>query len=199
MAYIVDRGSGREERERREGARHGDRVSEGAGDTAPSDAHRSRPTRASPRACSPVGRRRSNGGSGGAVVWDRWTSGARLARALSCGGTRRAGGSATEWGPPKLGPDDLDFLQQALDQGPRPYGLPVTVWSVRDLQALVQRERGIAVSVFTLHRTLQALGYRYRRPRHDLRHRQDAEAVAAAKRVLDWLQKKPTCARTIRC
>jgi hypothetical protein len=54
----------------------------------------------------------------------------------------------------------------------------------------VQRERGIAVSVFTLHRTLQALGYRYRRPRHDLHHRQDAEAVAAAKRVLDWLPKK---------
>jgi hypothetical protein len=34
------------------------------------------------------------------------------------------------------------------------------------------------------------LGYRYRRPRHDLRHRQDAEAVAAAKQVLDWLEKK---------
>jgi hypothetical protein len=68
--------------------------------------------------------------------------------------------------------------------------LPVTVWSVRDLQALVQRERGMVVSVFTLQRTLQTLGYRSRRPRHDLRHRQDAEAVAAAKRVLDWLQKK---------
>lgn len=92
--------------------------------------------------------------------------------------------------PPKLGAEDRAFLQQALEQGPQPYGLPVTVWSVRDLQALVQRERGIGVSVFTLHRTLQALGYRYRRPRHDLRHRQDAEAVAAAKRVLDWLQKK---------
>src|SRR6185312_3350927 len=92
--------------------------------------------------------------------------------------------------PPKLGEQDLAFLQQALDQSPQAYGLPVTVWSVRDLQALVQRERGIAVSVFTLHRTLQALGYRYRRPRHDLHHRQDAEAVAAAKRVLDWLQKK---------
>ena len=62
--------------------------------------------------------------------------------------------------PPKLGPDDLAYLQQALEQGPQPYGLPVTVWSVRDLQALVQRERGIAVSVLTLHRTLQALGYR---------------------------------------
>jgi hypothetical protein len=46
------------------------------------------------------------------------------------------------------------------------------------------------VRVFTLHRTLQALGYRYRRPRHDLHHRQNAEAVAAAKRVLDWIQNR---------
>jgi transposase len=92
--------------------------------------------------------------------------------------------------PPKLSETDRAFLAQALEQGPQPYGLPVTVWSIRDLQALVQRERGMAVSVDTLHRAVQALGYRYRRPRHDLRHRQDAEAVAAAKRVLDWLQKK---------
>jgi hypothetical protein len=34
------------------------------------------------------------------------------------------------------------------------------------------------------------LGYRYRRPRHDLTHRQDAEAVAAAKHVLSELQKR---------
>ena len=33
--------------------------------------------------------------------------------------------------PPKLGADDLAFLQQALEQGPQPYGLPITVWSVR--------------------------------------------------------------------
>jgi transposase len=92
--------------------------------------------------------------------------------------------------PPKLSEDDRGFLAQALEQGPQPYGLPVTVWSIRDLHALVQRERGITVSVDTLHRAVQALGYRYRRPRHDLRHRQDADAVAAAKRVLDWLQKK---------
>jgi hypothetical protein len=41
-----------------------------------------------------------------------------------------------------------------------------------------------------VHRAVQAMGYRYRRPRHDLTHRQNAEAVAAAKQVLDWLQKK---------
>jgi transposase len=92
--------------------------------------------------------------------------------------------------PPKLSADDRAFLVTALEQGPQAYGLPVTVWSIRDLQALLARERGITVSVYTVHRVVQALGFRYRRPRHDLHHRQDAAAVAAAQHVLDWLQKK---------
>src|SRR5215217_4032290 len=39
-------------------------------------------------------------------------------------------------------------------------------------------------------RAQAALGYRYRCPRHDLTHRQDAEAVASAKHVLRELQKR---------
>jgi transposase len=97
--------------------------------------------------------------------------------------------------PPKLGPAELAVLETALEQGPQAYGLPVTVWSVRDLQALLQRERGVAVSVYTVHRAVHELGFRYRRPRHDLTHRQDAEAVASAKRVLEWLQKKALLSR----
>ena len=58
-----------------------------------------------------------------------------------------------------------------------------------DLTDLLAR-RGWAVSRATVSRTLHALGYRYRRPRHDLTHRQDAEAVAAAKHVLRELQKR---------
>lgn len=92
--------------------------------------------------------------------------------------------------PPKLDAAAREFLREALDAGPQAYGLPVTVWSVRDLQALLHRERGVAVSVYTVHRAVLALGYRYRRPRHDLTHRQDREAVATVAQVLDWLQKK---------
>jgi transposase len=92
--------------------------------------------------------------------------------------------------PPKLGAADRACLETALEQGPQAYGLPVTVWSIRDLQALLARERGVAVSVYTVHRVVHDLGYRYRHPRHDLTRRQDAEAVASAKRVLEWLQNK---------
>lgn len=92
--------------------------------------------------------------------------------------------------PAKLGQAELALLETALEQGPQAYDLPVTVWSIRDLQALLHRERSVEVSVYTVHRAVHELGFRYRRPRHDLTHRQDAEAVAAAQRVLGWLQKK---------
>ncbi len=92
--------------------------------------------------------------------------------------------------PPKLTADDRGFVEEALDRGPQAYGLPITVWTLRDLQALLQRERGVEVSVVTVHRVVHDLGFRSRRPRHDLTHRQDRAAVAAAMRVLEWLQKK---------
>jgi transposase len=91
--------------------------------------------------------------------------------------------------PAKLSGEDQTFLQTALEQGPQAYGFPVTIWSIRDLQALLKQERGVEVSVYTVHRVVHELGFRYRRPRRDLRHRQDAAAVAAAHRVLQWLQK----------
>lgn len=47
--------------------------------------------------------------------------------------------------PPKLDAADLTFLSVALDQSAQTYGLPVTVWSVRDVQALLARERGVEV------------------------------------------------------
>lgn len=97
--------------------------------------------------------------------------------------------------PAKLGQAELALLETALEQGPHAYDLPVTVWSVRDLQALLHRERGVEVSVYTVHRAIHDLGFRYRRPRHDLTHRQDADAVASAKQVLEWLQKKALLSR----
>jgi transposase len=93
--------------------------------------------------------------------------------------------------PPKLGPAELALLDEALTRGPQAYGWPVTLWSMRDLCELLWQQRQVPVSVDTVHRAVQGLGYRYRRPRHDLRHRQDREAVAATKEVLAWLGKVP--------
>ena len=92
--------------------------------------------------------------------------------------------------PPKLGAVALAFLEETLEASPQAYGLPVTIWSIRDLRAVLAAHLGIRVCPATVHRAVQRLGYRYRRPRHDLTHRQDQEAVAAAENVLTWLRKK---------
>jgi transposase len=81
------------------------------------------------------------------------------------------------------------LLETALAGSPLDYGYPVTTWTVADLADLLT-QRGWPVSRVTVARGLQRLGYRYRRPRHDLTHRQDAEAVASAKHVLRELQKR---------
>jgi transposase len=93
--------------------------------------------------------------------------------------------------PPKLEVAELALLAEALERGPQAYGWPVTVWSVRDLRELLAQERGVRVCVGTVYRAMRGLGYRYRRPRHDLKHRQDRAAVASAAQVLAWLGKGP--------
>jgi transposase len=91
--------------------------------------------------------------------------------------------------PPKLDAAACALLETALRSSPLDYGYPVTIWTVADLHDLLAR-RGYQVGPATVYRTLQAMGYRYRRPRHDLTHRQDADAVASAKHVLAELQKR---------
>jgi transposase len=91
--------------------------------------------------------------------------------------------------PAKLPEAARVLLRTALAQSPDAYGYPVTVWTIADLTDLLAHQ-GWEVSAVTVNRTVHALGYVYRRPRHDLRHRQDQEAVASARHTLETLQKK---------
>lgn len=91
--------------------------------------------------------------------------------------------------PPKLADASRAVLRQALEDEPMTYGYPAATWTMADLTDLLHRQ-GWAVSAATVNRTVHALGYVHRRPRHDLRHRQDAEAVASAQHVLATLQKR---------
>lgn len=92
--------------------------------------------------------------------------------------------------PSKLNAAAWAFLEEALEAGPPAYGLPVTIWSIRDLREVLVQHLGIRVCTATVHRTVQRQGYRYRRPRYDLKPRQAPEAVAATTEVLAWLRKK---------
>lgn len=135
-----------------------------------------------------AGRARTSAGRGGPLLWDGLTA-YMPGRPLPGGRARWLGRPGTRRAPPKLDAAALAFLSAALEREPQAHGFPVTVWTLGDLQTLLLREQGVQLSVATLYWVVHTLGYSYGRPRHDLRHRQDTEAVAAAKRVLDWLQK----------
>ena len=91
--------------------------------------------------------------------------------------------------PARLADRARALLETALAGSPLAYGYPVTTWTVADLADL-RTQRGWPVSRVTGARGLPRLGYRYRRPRHDLTRRQDAAAVASAQHVLGELQKR---------
>lgn len=91
--------------------------------------------------------------------------------------------------PPKLDAAARERLATLVTESPLDHGYPVTTWTVADLTDWLARQ-GVVVSPATVSRALHAMGYRYRRPRHDLAHRQDAEAVASAKHALAALQKR---------
>lgn len=91
--------------------------------------------------------------------------------------------------PSKLPPAGDALLETALTQMPTVYGYATACWTLADLQDLLARQ-GWMVSIVTVERHLHHLGYAYRRPRHDLAHRQDADAVASAEAVLTALRKK---------
>ncbi len=91
--------------------------------------------------------------------------------------------------PRKLNGKAEAFIQRLLDELPTEHGYVTATWTLADLQDLLARN-GWLVALTTLDRALHWMGYRYRRPRHDLDHRQDADAVASVKQTLAVLQKK---------
>jgi transposase len=81
------------------------------------------------------------------------------------------------------------LLETARDQLPTVHGYATACWPLADLQDLLARN-GWSVARTTGERHLHQMGYVYRRPRPDLAHRQDADAVARAEAVLTALRKK---------
>ena len=62
---------------------------------------------------------------------------------------------------PTLGDDDRALLRDKLAASPLDRAYPVVAWSMADLTNLLRRG-GRAVSAATVHRTLRAMGYRFR-------------------------------------
>lgn len=92
--------------------------------------------------------------------------------------------------PPRITPEAEHLLEEALDQSPMDHGYPVATWGLVDLADLLRRRCGVHIGTEALARHLKRHGYVYARPRHDLKHRQDAESVESAKHTLRTLEKR---------
>jgi transposase len=84
--------------------------------------------------------------------------------------------------PPKADADFQTALIAAIGQNPQDLGYPFTRWSVDLLGQHLRRKLHVDVSYSTVYNILKRLGYRYGRPKLDLKHRQDPKDVKRAKR-----------------
>ncbi len=93
--------------------------------------------------------------------------------------------------PPKADADFQAALIQAVRQNPRDLGYGFTRWTSALLAEHLRRRIHVTVCGATVSRTLKRLGYRWGQPKLDLKHRQDPQAVARAKRQKQRALKKP--------
>jgi len=84
--------------------------------------------------------------------------------------------------PPKADAEFQAALVEAIQHNPRDLGYAFTRWTADLLVEHLHRKTHVKVSSSTIYTLLDRLGYRYGRPKLDLRHRQDPKAVARAKR-----------------
>jgi transposase len=86
-------------------------------------------------------------------------------------------------------------LEEALGRTPADYGYEFAIWTRERLRDHLAQETGIYIHINWIGELLKARGYVLRRPKHDLRHRQDPVAKAEAEETLKELKK--TQAQTI--
>jgi transposase len=92
--------------------------------------------------------------------------------------------------PPKATPEFRDAVDKSARRNPRDLGYDFTRWTTELLAEHLSSSTGIRVAPDTLRGILGELGFRWGRPKLDLRHRQDPKDVARAKRLRSGALKK---------
>jgi transposase len=86
-------------------------------------------------------------------------------------------------------------MEEAVARDPADYGYEFAIWTRERLRDHLAQQTGIHIHINWMGELLKAHGYVLRRPKHDLRHRQDPVAKAEAQETLEALKK--THAQTI--
>lgn len=91
--------------------------------------------------------------------------------------------------PPKAGPEFQKALVIAVKTQPRNLGYNFTSWSAGRLVEHMAKETGIRISEIQLRRLLHKNGIVFRKPKHDLKAKQDAALYNQKKELLEFLKK----------
>ena len=82
-------------------------------------------------------------------------------------------------------------LRAALRKNPRDLGYKFTRWTVPTLVKHLYAVTHVRIHPETLRRSVKRLGYRYKRPKLSLKHKQDKKAVRKARKEQNTALKKP--------
>jgi transposase len=80
-------------------------------------------------------------------------------------------------------------LEEAVAHEPAHYGYTFAIWTRERLRDHLAQQTGIHLHINWVGELLKQHGYVLRRPKHDLRHRQDPVAKAKAQETLETLKK----------
>jgi transposase len=81
-------------------------------------------------------------------------------------------------------------LETLLAKDPSECGYRFAIWTSDRLRIHLEKETGILLSESRFRALLKKKGYRYRRPKHDLSHLQDAQAKKKAAKLLEEMKKR---------
>lgn len=92
--------------------------------------------------------------------------------------------------PPLVDAEARAALVHALDHHPRDLGYELATWTLKALQDYLRKTVHVHVHTETVRKALKKLGYRHKRPKLSLKHRQDPADVKRARRERDAALKK---------
>lgn len=91
--------------------------------------------------------------------------------------------------PPKAGPEFQERLVQTVKTPPHNLGYSFTTWSAGRLVDYMDRQTGIRISEIQLRRLLYKNGIVFRKPKHDLKAKQDPALYSQKKELLEFVKK----------
>jgi transposase len=93
--------------------------------------------------------------------------------------------------PPTATADYRSRLVEVIKANPRDMGYPFTVWTITRIRAHMAREMSILLSESRVRQIMKEQGLVFKRPKHTLVNKQDKDAFAAVRDILQQAKKSP--------